>query len=146
LGLLVNDPGLYRQAVQATAAVNKITTQISSNQGLLGALVQDEAFKGEAKKALEDLKTALSHLVRGARPLEESLNKLPELVKKTEAFLDNLEQASRTLPELMVEGQGLLSEADKVAQAAQKTWLLRRHLPKPRERTIRLDREPRGEQ
>ncbi len=141
LGLLVNDPTLYRESAKAAAAAGKIMTEVAASRGLLGTLLNDRAFKAEAQKTLKELAAALGQLERGSRPLEESLKKLPTLVKKAEAFLDNLERASQALPELVVEGQGLVSDADKVAQAAQKTWLLRRHLSPAQERTIRLDNE-----
>ena len=57
-------------------------------------------------------------------------------------FLDSLNKAGAVLPELVDSGQELVEDADKVAKAAQKSWLLRRNIPKPKEHTIRLERDP----
>ena len=66
---------------------------------------------------------------------------LPAIVAKVQSFLENLDKAGEWLPDLVLTGQAVLSDADKVAEAAQKTWLLRRHVPKAKERTIRVERE-----
>jgi phospholipid/cholesterol/gamma-HCH transport system substrate-binding protein len=128
LGLLVNNPDLYREASQAATGVRKFSVNLQSGQGLIPALVNDPALKGEAQKTLTDLHATFASL-------KESAARLPEVV-------ENLRRASRGLPDLVVSGEGMVSDVDQVAQAAKKSWLLRRNVPKPKERSIRVDRDP----
>ncbi len=141
LGLLINDPVLYQNGAQALASANKVIDSLQTSQGLIGTLLHDQAFSAEARKALSDLNAVIAGLKRTSRPLEEAAARLPSLAKKAETFLDNLDRASTGLPDLVVTGQDLVSDADKVAEAAQKSWLLRRHIPQPRERTIRVEKD-----
>jgi phospholipid/cholesterol/gamma-HCH transport system substrate-binding protein len=135
LGMFINDPTLYRETAQAAAAVQRITTRLEESKGLLGAMLNDPALKGEAQKTLADLRQATAHL-------KEAAARLPEMAKQGEAFFDNLNRAGKGLPELVTSGQDLMSDADKVAKAAQKSWLLRRNVPVPKEHSILMDQEP----
>jgi phospholipid/cholesterol/gamma-HCH transport system substrate-binding protein len=135
LGLLVNDPSLYRETARAAAEIGKITDSLAENKGLLGAMLNDPALKSEAQKTLADLRQATAQL-------KEAVARLPEMAKKGEAFFDHLNRAGKGLPDLVTSGQDLVDDADKVAKAAQKSWLLRRNVPKPKEQSIRVDREP----
>jgi hypothetical protein len=58
-----------------------------------------------------------------------------------QAFLKNLDKAGEGLPELVDTGQSALSDVDRMAEGAQKLPLVRRYVPKPQERTIRVERE-----
>jgi hypothetical protein len=55
--------------------------------------------------------------------------------------LKNLDKAGEGLPELVDTGQSALSDVDRMAEGAQKLPLVRRYVPKPKERTIRVERE-----
>jgi phospholipid/cholesterol/gamma-HCH transport system substrate-binding protein len=141
LGLLVNDPALYREAVKTVGNIGKLTDSLGKSEGLLGTLIHDKAFSAEAKKTLGEMRTLLSNLQRSTVPVEEAAARLPELVKKAEAFLTNLERASAGLPDLVVTGQTAVGDVEQVAEAAKKSWLLRPYVPKPEERTIRVEKD-----
>ena len=87
----------------------------------------------------------MANLRQISENLQEGASRFPELVKKAEAFVDQLNRAGKGLPELVTTGQGLVSDADKAAKAAQKSWLLRSNVPKPKERTIRIEGEQKKE-
>ena len=57
-------------------------------------------------------------------------------------FSTDLKKAGKGLPGLVTEAETTVSDVDKTAKAAQKSWLLRRNVPQPKEHTIRMDADP----
>jgi phospholipid/cholesterol/gamma-HCH transport system substrate-binding protein len=141
LGLLVSDPKLYKETVETVAGAQKFIDSLNNPQGAVGMLLHDPAFKADLRKILKDIEILAGNLRQGSVPLSEAMAQLPAIVAKVQSFLENLDKAGEGLPDLVLTGQGVLSDADKVAEAAQKMWLLRRHVPKAKERTIRMERE-----
>ena len=120
LGLLVNDPQLYQLAAGAMAGAEKFTQDLERGQGLLAALVHDPALRKDTAQILRDLVVIAANVRQVSADLKETTARLPDLVAT---------------------GQGLVSEAEKVTKAAQKSFLLRRHVPQPQERTLRVEQE-----
>ncbi|MDD5641561.1 MAG: MlaD family protein [Syntrophales bacterium] len=125
VGKLLNDPVLYRESAQAATSIRKFADSLDKNKGALDTLLKDPAFK-------EDLRKTMANL-------GEASSRLPGLMKKAEAFVEQLQRAGKGLPGLVTSGETMVSDVDKAAKAAQKSWLLRRHVPKTKERTLRLE-------
>ncbi len=142
LGLVLNDPVLYRETAESVASIRKFIADLEQSKGLMGALINDPAFKAQFQKTLAELEATFANLKQASGGVKEAAARLPELAKKTEMFLDSLNKAGASLPDLVDSGQGLVDDADKVAKAAQKSWLLRKNVPKPKEHTIRMERDP----
>jgi phospholipid/cholesterol/gamma-HCH transport system substrate-binding protein len=142
LGMFINDPTLYREATRSAAEVRKITDSLAANQGLLGAMINDPAMKSDAQKTLAAMHQAFADLQQSAARLKEAAERLPEMARKGEAFFDNLSRAGQGLPGLVASGQEMAEDVDRVAKAAQKSWLLRSKVPQPREHSILLEGEP----
>jgi len=141
LGLLVSDPKLYKQTLDTVDRARDFVDGLNDTQGALGMLIHDPKFRADVQKILKDIDVLTVNLRQGSVPLSEAMAKLPGLVKKVQAFLDNLEKAGEGLPDLVVTGQSALGDVDTAAKAAQKMWLLRRFVPKAKERTIRVERD-----
>jgi ABC-type transporter Mla subunit MlaD len=141
LGLLVSDPKMYEEAMATVAGVRKFIDAMNNPQGALGMFLHDPAVKADLRKILKDIEILAGNLRQGSVPLSEAMAQLPAMFKKVQSFLDKLDKAGEGLPDLVVTGEGALRDVDKVAEAAQKSWLLRRHVPKAKERTIRVERE-----
>jgi phospholipid/cholesterol/gamma-HCH transport system substrate-binding protein len=141
LGLLVSDPKLYKDVLETVAGARKFVDSLNSPQGALGMILHDPATKADLRKIIKDISAMAANLRQASQPLTEALAKLPAIVEKVQNFLKNLDEAGVGLPDLVDTGQNVLSDADKVAEAAQKMWLLRRHISKPKERTIRMERD-----
>lgn len=124
LGQLLNDPVLYRESAQAVANIRKVSAALEGSKGALGALVNDPAFKAEMLKTVANL--------------QEASSRFPDLVKKADAFIQQLQRAGKALPGLVNSGTAMADDVDKAAKAAQKSFLLRRNVPKPQERTISI--------
>jgi len=141
LGLLVSDPKLYKQTLDTVDRARDFVDGLNDTQGALGMVIHDPKFRADVQKILKDIDVLTVNLRQGSVPLTEAMAKLPGLVKKVQAFLDNLEKAGEGLPDLVVTGQSALGDVDTAAKAAQKMWLLRRFVPKAKERTIRVERD-----
>jgi phospholipid/cholesterol/gamma-HCH transport system substrate-binding protein len=127
LGQILNDPALYQEAAQAVANIRKFTASLEENKGALGALLNDPAFKADIQKTMANI--------------QEASSRLPELIKKAEAFMEQLNKAGKGLPALVTAGETMATDVDKTAKAAQKSILLRGNVPKGKERTIKIERE-----
>ncbi len=141
LGLLVSDPKLYRQVLDTVARAQNFIDGLNSPRGALGMVLNDPEVKAELRRTLKDVEVIAANLRQGSVPLSEALARLPAIIGKVEAFVNNLDQAGEGLPELVDTGQNVLSDADKVAEGAKKLPILRRYIPKPKERTIRMEQE-----
>jgi len=127
LGLFLNDKALYRDYAQAVANIRKLTGAVQESKGVLGTLLNDPVVKADFQKTMGNL--------------QEATSRFPEMAKKAEVFLEQLQRASKGLPGLVTSGESMVGNVDKAAKAAQKSWLLRRNVPQPKERTLRIERE-----
>jgi hypothetical protein len=60
-------------------------------------------------------------------------------MKQAEAFINQLQKAAKGLPGLVTSGETMVDDVDKAAKAAQKSILLRRNVPKAKERTLKKE-------
>jgi len=141
LGLLVSDPKLYKHVLETVTKAQNFIDNLNNPKGALGMVLNDPEVKAELRRILKDVEVIAANLRQGSVPLSEALAKLPAIVSKVETFMKNLDQAGEGLPELVDTGQTALSDVDQVAEGAKKLPLLRRQIPKPKERTIRMERE-----
>jgi phospholipid/cholesterol/gamma-HCH transport system substrate-binding protein len=139
LGLIVNDPTLFKEATQTVAGAKKLVTGL--DQGVVGALAGTPS-KEKAQQTLADLNNAATNASRATGTLREAVARLPDIMKKLDEFLTNLNKAGKGLPALVTEGETAASDFDKTTKAMQKSWLLRRHVPIPQEHTILMDAAP----
>jgi phospholipid/cholesterol/gamma-HCH transport system substrate-binding protein len=137
LGLLVNNPDLYKEVTKTATGADKFISNL--DRGLFGT-GKKQALAGRG--TLGDFHETLAKASQTMNNLREASSRLPDLAKKLNSFLDNLDKAGKGLPGLVTSGETLFSDADQTAKAANKSWLLRWYVPKPREHTIRLDGEP----
>ncbi len=142
LGKLVNDPGLYRDTAQAMTQVRKFVDGLQKGKGVVGTLLNDPAFKDQAVKTMAEMQATFANLNKTTADLKVAVARLPDMAKKLESFVVNLERAGKGLPGLVIEGQTLFGDADQAAKAAKQLWPLRNYLPRPQEHTIRMDAAP----
>jgi phospholipid/cholesterol/gamma-HCH transport system substrate-binding protein len=124
LGMLVNDPELYQKADQALGGAGTFVQGLNTGKGVLPALVHDQALRDDLKKMVKETEEILANLRQTT---------------------DSVKKAAALLPDLVTSGQGVVSDAGRATKAAQKSWFLRRNIPKPKERTIQMEQETRKE-
>jgi len=139
LGLLVNDPKLYQETTKSFAAAGKFITDLDQSKGALGTLVNDPKFKAQMEQAMADVQVTFGNLSKSSADFREAMGRLPEISKKMDDFMTDLKKAGKGLPSLVTSGETTLSDLDKTSKAAQKSWLLRKNVTPPQERTLRLD-------
>jgi phospholipid/cholesterol/gamma-HCH transport system substrate-binding protein len=141
LGMLVNDPALYRETTQTVAVGRKVLTDF--DQSIFGALkANSPEFKKQVQQTAENFRAAVARVNEASTHVQEAATRLPDIFKKLDSFLTNLDKAGKGLPGLVTQGETAFSDLDKTTKALQKSWLLRRYVPQPQERTIRMDAEP----
>jgi phospholipid/cholesterol/gamma-HCH transport system substrate-binding protein len=143
IGLLLSDPDLYKHTMETVLSAQKLMDSLNNPKGSLGMVVHDPAFRAQLQKTMKNFEGLSGNLQQGSVPLSEALAKLPSIIAKVQTFLKNLDQAGEGLPDLVDTGQSALSDMDTVAKGAKKLPLLRRYISKPKERTIRMEREVR---
>ena len=142
LGKLLNDPALYRDSADAVAQLRKLAGDLEKGKGVVNTLLHDQAFKNQTVKTMAELHATFANLSLTSADLKEAMARLPDITKKLESFVANLDKAGKGLPGLVTEGQTLFGDADQAAKAANQSWLLRSNVPRPQERTIRMDAAP----
>ena len=142
MGKLVNDPGLYRDTAGVVAQVRKFVDGLEKGKGLIGTLLNDPAFKDQAVKTMAELQATFANLNKTTADLKEAAARLPNMAKKLESFVANLDRAGKGLPGLVTQGESAMGDFDTTNKAIQRNWLLRRNVPQPQEHTIRMDAEP----
>ena len=134
LGLLVNDPKLYQETTQSFASARQLFTDLEQGKGPVGTLINDPKLKAQVQKTI-------ANLSKSSEDFKEAMGRLPEIAKKLDSFLTDLQKAGKGLPGLVTSGDTALSDLDNATKAVQKSWLFRGNLPKTREHTIRMDGE-----
>jgi phospholipid/cholesterol/gamma-HCH transport system substrate-binding protein len=143
IGLLLSDPNLYKHTMETVLSAQKLMDSLNNPKGTLGMVVHDPAFRAQLQKTLKNFESLSGNLHQGSVPLSEALAKLPAIIARVQSFLKNLDQAGEGLPDLVDTGQSALSDMNTVAKGAKKLPLLRHYISKPKERTIRVEREVR---
>jgi len=141
LGLLVNDPKLYQETTQTFASGRQLFTDLEQGKGAVGALLNDPKLKAQVEKTIAGLETTSANLSKGSADFKEAMGRVPEIAKKLDSFMTDLQRAGKGLPGLVTSGDTTFSDLDNTAKAVQKSWLFRRNVPIPREHTIRMDDE-----
>jgi phospholipid/cholesterol/gamma-HCH transport system substrate-binding protein len=142
LGKLVNDPGLYRDTADTMAQFRKFVANLEKGKGVVATLLNDKAFKDQAVKTMTELHATVANLNLTTADLKTAAVRLPDMAKRLQSFVVNLERAGKGLPGLVTEGQTLFGDADQAAKAAKQIWPLSRYVPQPQEHTIRMDAAP----
>lgn len=141
LGLLVNDPKLYQETTQTIASARQLFTDLEQGKGVVGALINDPKLKAQVEKTIAGLESTTANLSKSSADFKEAMGRLPEIAKKLDSFMTDLQKAGKGLPGLVTSGDTAFSDLDNTTKAVQKSWLFRGNLPHPREHTIRMDGE-----
>jgi phospholipid/cholesterol/gamma-HCH transport system substrate-binding protein len=142
LGKLVNNDTLYQDTAETMKEVRKFVQDVAKGKGLFGTLVNDPAFRDQAIKTMAELQNSFANFNKITADVKEAAARLPDISKRLEHFVVNLDRAGQGLPGLINQGEASLSGFDTTNKAFQKSWLLRRYVPQPQEHTIRMDAEP----
>jgi phospholipid/cholesterol/gamma-HCH transport system substrate-binding protein len=142
LGKVVNNDELYRDTAETMKQVRKFVEDVGKGKGLFGTLVNDPAFRDQAVKTMAEMQSSFANFNKITADVKAAAARLPDISKRLERFVVNLDRAGKSLPGLLNQGETTLDDLTKTSKAMQKSWLLRLYVPKPQEHTIRMDAEP----
>ncbi len=142
LGQLVNNESLYQDTAETMKQVRIFVADVAKGKGLFGTLVHDQAFRDQAVKTMAEIQSGFANFNKITADVKVAAARLPDISKRLQGFVVNLDRAGQGLPGLITQGETSLSDLDITTKAFQKSWLLRRYVPQPQEHTIRMDAEP----
>jgi phospholipid/cholesterol/gamma-HCH transport system substrate-binding protein len=106
---------------QLIARLNNIVAGVEQGKGTAGKLITDTALADEAQKLLARANEAMSELQGVVTNLNVAAARLPEI---TGAVADE----AKDLPGLVRQTQTSLRELERLVEAMQRTWLLRKYV------------------
>jgi phospholipid/cholesterol/gamma-HCH transport system substrate-binding protein len=118
------DLGETRQRLdQITVRLENMAAGIEAGKGTVGKLITDTALADEAQKLLARANEAMSELRGMVTNLNVAAARLPEI---TGAVADE----TKDLPGLVRQTQASMRELERLVEAMQRTWLLRKYVNK----------------
>jgi len=123
------DLGETRQHLdQLAVRLEKMTAGVEAGQGTVGKLITDTALADEAQKllaraneAMSELRGVVTNLNVAAENVQSGTARLPEI---TDAVADK----AKDLPGLVQQTQTSMRELERVIEAMQRHWLLRKYV------------------
>jgi len=98
-GQLINDPELYKQALEVVVQFRKISdtlnNQISGGKGSLGRFIKDEEFYNRATTLLTNLEQTSARLDRQAEKIERGEGNLGKFITDEKLFTDARETVDK---------------------------------------------------
>jgi phospholipid/cholesterol/gamma-HCH transport system substrate-binding protein len=111
-GQLINDPELYKQALEVVVQFRKISdqlnNQISGGKGSLGKFIKDEELYNRANSLLSNLEQTSARLDRTAEKIERGEGNLGKLINDEKLFTDARDTVDKlkTIASRLERGEG----------------------------------------
>jgi phospholipid/cholesterol/gamma-HCH transport system substrate-binding protein len=137
------DLGETRQRLdQITVRLENMAAGVEAGKGTVGKLIADTALADEAQKLLARANEAMSELQGVVTNLNVAAARLPEI---TDAVADE----AKDLPGLVRQTQTSMRELERLVEALQRHWLLRKYVnqtnpppPRPLSETVVPEKKP----
>jgi phospholipid/cholesterol/gamma-HCH transport system substrate-binding protein len=130
VGRLISDTILADDAQKLLVRMNNLSAGIEAGKGTLGRLISDTGLADEAQKLLERANLAMS----GLQDVVTNLNAVAMNVQKGTARLPEITDAvageARDLPGLVEQTQTSMRELERLVEALQRHWMLRKYVNK----------------
>jgi phospholipid/cholesterol/gamma-HCH transport system substrate-binding protein len=106
---------------QLVARVDNITADVQAGKGTVGNLLADPA-------TADELKTLLVKANHSVDELQVTLNNLQQASTNLPAISSAVGKEAQDLPGLVLQTQTSMREVERLVEAMQKTWLLRKYV------------------
>jgi phospholipid/cholesterol/gamma-HCH transport system substrate-binding protein len=130
VGKLLTDPGLADEAQTLLVRLGGMTANLEQGKGTMGRLLTDSGLADEAQtllakanEAMGELHGAVAMLNAAAKNVQNGTARLPEI---TDAVADEL----KDLPGLIQQTQTSMRELERLTEALQRHWLVRKYVNK----------------
>ena len=120
---------------QLVGRVDDMAADIQAGRGTVGKLLTDPA-------AADELKTLLVKANRSADALQVTLNNLQQASTNLPAISDAMGREAKDLPGLVLQTQTSMRELERLIEAMQRHWLLRKYVNKTNPPPLNPQSEP----
>ena len=115
---------------QLVARMDTLATDVQSGKGTVGKLLTDTAVADEAQKLLAQSNEAMSELHGVATNLNVAAMNIQDGTARLPEITDVLAGEAKDLPGLVLQTQSSMRELERLIQAMQRHWLLRKYVNK----------------
>jgi phospholipid/cholesterol/gamma-HCH transport system substrate-binding protein len=128
---LGGDLGETRQHLnQLIARLDTITAGVEQGKGTAGKLITDTALADEAQKLLARANETMSELQGMVTNLNVAVKNIQDGTARLPEITDAVADGTKDLPGLVQQTQTSMREVERLVEAMQKTWLLRKYVNK----------------
>ncbi len=106
---------------QLAAHLENLAAGVQAGQGLAGELLTDPAM-------VDDFKALLGKANHSADELQVTLSNLQQASIQLPAISDSIGQGTKNLPGLVLQTQTSMRELERLVEAMQRTWLVRKYV------------------
>jgi len=106
---------------QLVGRVDNLAADVQAGKGTVGKLLTDPA-------TADELKTLLVKANHSVDELQVTLNNLQQASTNLPAISDAVGKEAKDLPGLVLQTQVSMREVERLVEAMQRTWLLRKHV------------------
>ena len=116
------------QLHELIAQLHSLAADLEQGKGTAGKLITDSSLADDAQKLLtranetmSELQVAVTNLNDAAKNVQQGTTRLPEIT-------DAVANEAKDLPGLVRQTQASMRELERLIEAAQRTWLLRKYI------------------
>jgi phospholipid/cholesterol/gamma-HCH transport system substrate-binding protein len=115
---------------QLVGRVDDLATDIQAGKGTVGKLITDTALADEAQKLLARANDAMSELRGVVTNLNVAVKNVQDGTARLPEITDVVADEAKDLPGLVQQTQTSMSELERLIEAMQRHWLLRKYVNK----------------
>jgi phospholipid/cholesterol/gamma-HCH transport system substrate-binding protein len=116
------------QLKQLTARLNNIVAGVEQGKGTAGKLVTDPELADEAQNLLARANDVMSKLQGITTNLNVAVNNIQDGTARLPEITDTVANETKDLPGLVRQTQVSMREVERLVEAMQKTWLVRKYV------------------
>ena len=133
---------------QVAVRLDKLSAGVEQGKGTVGKLLSDSALADEAQKLLARANESMSELQGVVTNLDAAVKNVQTGTERLPEITDAVADEARDLPGLVQQTQTSMRELERLIEAMQRHWLLRKYVNKtnpPPARTLPAKEEPQKE-
>ena len=115
---------------QLVGRVNNMATDVQAGKGTAGKLITDTALADEAQKLLARANEAMSELRAVVTILNVAVKNVQNGTARLPEITDAVADEAKDLPGLVLQTQTSMRELERLIEAMQRHWLLRKYVDK----------------
>ncbi len=115
---------------ELTLGLEKLAAGVEAGQGTVGKLITDPSLADEAQKLVERAQEAMSELQGVATNLNVAVKSVQDGAARLPEITDALANEAKDLPGLVLQTQTSMREMERLVEALQRHWLVRKYVNK----------------